>query len=212
MIFSPRTLRHAAAICAAVIFALTASGCDKIQQLIGQPAASGAPQKNASATQNEQNLPTTPEEMLLHAAEAGDIATVQRLLAGGLGADATLEEGENFAPTALIAAAENGHLDIAKLLLEKGANANAIDAEGWTPLMFAAQNGHSEMAQLLLARGAEINERDDDGWNALMLAAHRGHTQTVRLLIEHKANVNAALPEGEENHTENAAGSGAEKR
>ncbi|KAK7409434.1 hypothetical protein QQX98_008395 [Neonectria punicea] len=53
-------------------------------------------------------------------------------------------------------AAESGHEGIVKLLLEKGANVEAKDDYGWTPLLWAAENGHEGIVKLLLEKGADI--------------------------------------------------------
>ncbi|MGK0171114.1 MAG: ankyrin repeat protein [Gammaproteobacteria bacterium] len=56
-----------------------------------------------------------------------------------------------------------GHEAIAALLVERGANVNAVNASGMTPLHIAALTGHSAAAKFLLARGANPNLRDADG-------------------------------------------------
>ena len=53
----------------------------------------------------------------------------------------------------LTLAACGGHTDLALLLLERGANIEEVNDEGYTPLMEAAREGHEEMVTLLLARG-----------------------------------------------------------
>jgi ankyrin repeat protein len=51
--------------------------------------------------------------------------------------------------TTLSWALKRGHEGIVKLLLEKGADANAADRAGWTPLRWATQNGHVDVVKLL---------------------------------------------------------------
>jgi uncharacterized protein len=80
----------------------------------------------------------------------------------------------------------HGHIDSAKLLLEKGAQINAIpggfDYAG-TGLHYAALNGHRPMVQFLLTHGADRNIRDTKvgstpaGW-----AEHGGHKDLFDLL------------------------------
>ena len=73
--------------------------------------------------------------------------------------------------TALMLACQNGHTEIAALLIEKGADKEAKDNLGWTPLMAAAcQNGHTEIAALLIDKGAHKEAKDNNGWTALMIA------------------------------------------
>ncbi|HCR38575.1 MAG TPA: hypothetical protein DIV80_03745 [Synergistaceae bacterium] len=51
------------------------------------------------------------------------------------------------------------HLDIARTLIEAGADVNAKDIQGWTPLHEAAEAGRTDIVQLLLDHGADVNAR-----------------------------------------------------
>ena len=53
----------------------------------------------------------------------------------------------------LTLAACGGHVDLAMLLIERGANIEEVNDEGYTPLMEAAREGHEEMVALLLSQG-----------------------------------------------------------
>jgi ankyrin repeat protein len=56
----------------------------------------------------------------------------------------------------LTLAACGGHVDLAMLLIERGANIEEVNDEGYTPLMEAAREGHEEMVALLLSQGKFI--------------------------------------------------------
>ena len=60
----------------------------------------------------------------------------------------------------LILAAESGHLDMVRLLIETAADVNAARIDGYTALMCAAQNGHTDCAKLLIEAGATVNASD----------------------------------------------------
>lgn len=61
----------------------------------------------------------------------------------------------------LHSAVAGNHFAVAAKLVEAGANVNAVQADGFTPLMGAAQNGNAELTRLLLDHGADRNARTD---------------------------------------------------
>jgi len=67
-------------------------------------------------------------------------------------------------------------------MLAAGAEVNAQDNYGSTPLMWAARNDHAAICTLLLAAGAEVNAQDNNGSIALMWAARYGHADVCDLL------------------------------
>eukprot|EP00919_Chromeraceae_sp_WS-2016_P035372 GHVR01083798.1.p1 GENE.GHVR01083798.1~~GHVR01083798.1.p1 ORF type:complete len:108 (-),score=7.71 GHVR01083798.1:148-471(-) len=58
--------------------------------------------------------------------------------------------------TPLIRASEGGHTDIARLLIDKGADVNSEDNNG-TPLICASKGGHTDIARLLIDKGVDVN-------------------------------------------------------
>uniref|UniRef100_A0A8B9LU83 Kinase D-interacting substrate 220a n=1 Tax=Astyanax mexicanus TaxID=7994 RepID=A0A8B9LU83_ASTMX len=90
--------------------------------------------------------------------------------------------------TPLMAAAEQGSLEIVQELIRRGANVNLDDVDCWTALVSAAKEGHVEVVKELLDNNANVEHRDMGGWTALMWAAYKGRVEVARLLLEKGAN------------------------
>ena len=80
----------------------------------------------------------------------------------------------------LMYAALNGHLSLAKKLIQKEADVNKT---GWTPLHYAASKGHLEMLRLLLDHNAFVDAESPNGTTPLMMAAQYGTGDAVKLLL-----------------------------
>ena len=123
------------------------------------------------------------------AAMRGDIESVRSLL--GRGADVNAVQGDGS--TALHWAAYLEDLDMARLLLEAGANVGVETRLGdLTPMLMASKNGNSEMLGLLIEAGSDANGPDANGTTPLMYSAASGKTDAVELLLAEGAGVNAA--------------------
>ncbi|KAH9015487.1 hypothetical protein EDB85DRAFT_2156658 [Lactarius pseudohatsudake] len=84
-----------------------------------------------------------------------------------------------------------GHIEIAQLLRERGADVNALDALMITPLLLMVIYGRPAAAKWLLDCGADVNTKDKPrGLTPLHWAARNGHLQVARMLLEHNAEVN----------------------
>ena len=86
--------------------------------------------------------------------------------------------------TPLMLAAINNQLDLAKALIQRGAD---INKPGWTPLHYAATRGHREMMRLLLDNEAYIDSESANGTTPLMMAAYYASPLAVKLLLEEGA-------------------------
>ncbi|KAI9155264.1 Ankyrin repeat domain-containing protein [Paramyrothecium foliicola] len=82
-------------------------------------------------------------------------------------------------------------LEIITMLLDHGAEVNAADCNGSTPLILASYFGKEDVVQLLLRRGADIHIADNKGLTSLMVACKLGRETTVKLLLGSGADINA---------------------
>ena len=89
---------------------------------------------------------------------------------------------EGLLPT-LFVAAELGHGQIVRDLLEASADKDLAAIDGATPLYVAVQNGHEEVVRALLDAGADRNSKTDDGCAPLHMAAEKGNPVIVRALL-----------------------------
>ena len=85
-------------------------------------------------------------------------------------------------------AARTGNIEAVRQHLAAGADVNAKDAWGGTPLHYAASGGHKEIVELLIAKGAAVNAKRSDGGTPLDWAEETGfNKETADLLRKHGA-------------------------
>nr|WP_293249703.1 ankyrin repeat domain-containing protein [Panacagrimonas sp.] len=127
---------------------------------------------------------------LIEAAESGQLAMVEALLARGTPVDAVKpgEVGSSWAafaerPSPLFVAAANGHKEVVKSLLKHKPWLDWNCCDSFTPLGTAAANGHREIVETLLAAGADPSIASSGGKTPLEAARAKGHTE-IALLLE----------------------------
>ena len=139
------------------------SGLEIFEVELLPPATSG------NMAPSEQ--PQPPITDIWAATLQGDLGTVKRHLAAGTDIDAAFVAPGVFASgaTPLHMAVVSDQLEIARFLIEKGANINAPakDEYGGTPLHWAAVLGRVEMARQLIDAGANVNATDKNGYTPL---------------------------------------------
>jgi ankyrin repeat protein len=116
---------------------------------------------------------------LYYAAQRGNVEIVKLLLKSGADPERYRIDG---APTPLLAACREGHLDVVKILSPPGTILPPVSGD-INILMEAAANGHASVVEYLLGQGMFVNAQRSSGMSALHLAAWRGYLSTVRVLL-----------------------------
>ncbi len=122
----------------------------------------------------------TPATPLIRALMHNDTAEARRLLADG--ADPNAGKFINAPPVFL--AVTRGDVGLVRLMVEKGADIKAVDANGATALMWAAGNeaGDTSMIDYLLKAGLDPNAANKSGETALTWALRRGYPPVIAVL------------------------------
>lgn len=103
----------------------------------------------------------------------------------------TIKSTDGTGNTALHYAAEWGLKDAIEALITKGANKEAKNASGETPLFSACKNDNAEIPQLLIQKGCKSNVRDNLGSTPLHVAVRWGNSNTAFQLIKSGCDINA---------------------
>ena len=115
------------------------------------------------------------------AAFMGSEDATRTLLKHGASIDAISTNGT--ANTPLCAAlAGRGNTEVVQILLDGGADVNALAAHGVTPLHLAASRGADNLVRELVTRGANVNAEMDDGTTPSAMAEQRGFPETAQLI------------------------------
>ncbi|XP_048769523.2 uncharacterized protein LOC125675771 isoform X2 [Ostrea edulis] len=130
-------------------------------------------------------MPTvTKMDKLRLAAAKGEMDMVRDLL--GL---RTPLQPDKEGRTPLHFAAQNGHLDICRLLIQHGCHPDDQDQVRYTALHRASSQGHTEVIELLINQHCSIDIQDENGNAAIHEAAWHGFSRTLDVLIKHDCNI-----------------------
>jgi len=151
---------------------------------IHEAAAAGLTEVVSEVLEEDPNLLNhfsehgfTPLGMATH---FGNTDIVRYLLLKGADVNLPSQNGYNVYP--LHAAVSNNFEEIAKMLVEAGAEVNVLQSSRTTPLHTAAQNGNIELLILLLENGARVDIKNDFGKTPADLAEEKGFIEIAKIL------------------------------
>ncbi|MDV6029982.1 MAG: ankyrin repeat domain-containing protein [Phycisphaera sp. RhM] len=134
----------------------------------------GPPMINRSAKETVAGMNTSLEDFkaLQEAARGGRLDQVRELLDRGV--DQNTHPGMPKELSPLMKAANQDHLEVVQLLVQRGANIHFMDGDGFTALTIAAGSGHWEIAKFLAEQGGDVLHKDARGLSALSAAERTG--------------------------------------
>ncbi|MFW5827586.1 MAG: ankyrin repeat domain-containing protein [Alkalispirochaeta sp.] len=134
--------------------------------------------------------------MIHRSVDRDDLAGVRSEVEDG----APVESTDYRDKTPLLMAAEQGHMEIVRYLVEEAeADVNATTPESRgevTPLRYAISNEDYEMVRYLVQNGADVNKANRAGWTPIMTAARTGNREIIGYLLDQGADLEARTEDG----------------
>lgn len=131
-------------------------------------------------SERRKKLRFHPRQLYL-SVKQGELQKVILMLLDNL--DPNFQSDQQSKRTPLHAAAQKGSVEICHVLLQAGANINAVDKQQRTPLMEAVVNNHLEVARYMVQLGGCVYSKEEDGSTCLHHAAKIGNLEMVSLLL-----------------------------
>ncbi len=101
-----------------------------------------------------------------------------------LGANVNWQDEDNNGSTPLHRASGYGRVEIAKMLIDAGADVNVQANIGWTPLHWAVYYEDKKIIHLLTDAGVDVNVQDNHGWTPLHQTIFYDQVELARMLID----------------------------
>ena len=134
-------------------------------------------QGRAQGTQNNDRV-----KLLWKAAQENDVTTLQKLIREGV----NIEANDAKRRTALMIATHQQNNEAAKVLIDAGADVNALDDLHDSPFLYAGASGYTKIVSYCLQHGADFTVFNRYNGTALIPACERGHVETVKELLKRK--------------------------
>lgn len=134
-------------------------------------------------------------KLLINSSQGVNIQQITELIEAGADVNA-VTSSEEETPLHVAVRCDNGKL--VELLLDRGANVNAVERRNRTPLHAAVRyDSHKGLVELLLKKGAIVNAIDNLGMTPLHFALKYDNGKLVELLLEKGANISAVDMRGQ---------------
>lgn len=169
-------------------------GCQRQETVSSDSTVIGEERMSAEGSESNQinhssseTLPAPMSETfspndLLKSVKEGDLNQVEKILTDK---GYNIEEIDQEGNTPLNVAVHNNQVEIAKLLIDCGADINQQNTISDSPYLYAGAEGRTEILAYMLSKGdPDLSKVNRFGGNALIPAAEKGHLDTVRLLLE----------------------------
>ncbi len=148
---------------------------------------------------NDADLSIDDDKPLIYTASIKDFDDLSlKFVERGANLDYVIKEGQYKDLSTMIYAMHSfGNSELAKKMIEKGADVQVYSGIGSNLLHYAALNDYPDVAQMLLEKGVDPNHKNEDGNTPLMHACWYGKFEMSKLLIEYGADVNVRNNEGD---------------
>jgi len=89
------------------------------------------------------------------------------------------------------------NVELARYLIQQGADLDALTEHTWSPLFYACAPLDESTGIMLIENGCDVTIKNDSGFTALHLAADMGKTRIAALILDHGGDVNAKDDDGD---------------